>query len=53
MTTVVVSTSPLVLDQADTVVLIADGVVQAAGRHRELLRTHPAYKDVVTRGEAA
>ena len=53
LTTVVVSTSPLVLDQADTVVLIADGVVQAAGRHRELLRTHPAYKDVVTRGEAA
>ena len=29
------------------------GVVQAAGKHRELLRTHPAYKDVVTRGEAA
>jgi ABC-type multidrug transport system fused ATPase/permease subunit len=53
VTTVVVSTSPLVLDQADTVVLIADGVVQAAGKHRELLRTHPAYKDVVTRGEAA
>jgi ABC-type transport system involved in cytochrome bd biosynthesis fused ATPase/permease subunit len=52
-TTVVVSTSPLVLDQADTVVLIGDGVVQAAGKHRELLRTHPAYKDVVTRGEAA
>ena len=52
VTTVVVSTSPLVLDQADTVVLIADGVVQAAGKHRELLRTHPAYKDVVTRGEA-
>jgi ABC-type multidrug transport system fused ATPase/permease subunit len=53
VTTVVVSTSPLVLDQADTVVLIADGVVQAAGKHRGLLRTHPAYRDVVTRGEAA
>jgi ABC-type transport system involved in Fe-S cluster assembly fused permease/ATPase subunit len=34
-------------------VLIADGKVQAEGTHRELLRTHPAYRDVVTRGEAA
>ena len=50
-TTVVVSTSPLVLDQADTVVLIADGRVQAVGKHRELLRTNPTYRDVVTRGE--
>jgi ABC-type multidrug transport system fused ATPase/permease subunit len=50
-TTVVVSTSPLVLDQADTVVLVADGRVQASGRHRELLRSSPAYRDVVTRGE--
>jgi ABC-type transport system involved in cytochrome bd biosynthesis fused ATPase/permease subunit len=41
------------LDQADTVVLVADGKVQAQGTHRELLRTHPAYHDVVTRGEAA
>ena len=40
-TTVVVSSSPLVLDQADTVVLIADGKVQAEGTHRELLRTQP------------
>ena len=52
-TTVVVSASPLMLDQADTVVLIADGKVQAEGKHRELLRAHPAYRDVVTRGEDA
>jgi ABC-type multidrug transport system fused ATPase/permease subunit len=52
-TTVVVTTSPLVLDQADTVVLVEDGRVRATGRHRELLRTSPAYHDVVTRGEAA
>ena len=52
-TTVVVSSSPLVLDQADTVVLIADGNVQAEGTHRELLRSNPDYRDVVTRGEAA
>ena len=52
-TTVVVSTSPLVLDRADTVVLVADGRVQATGTHRELLRTNPTYRDVVTRGETA
>ena len=52
-TTVIVSTSPLVLDQADVVVYVADGRVQAAGRHRELLRTSSEYHDVVTRGEAA
>jgi ABC-type multidrug transport system fused ATPase/permease subunit len=52
-TTVVVSSSPLVLDQADTVALIADGKVQAEGTHRELLRSNPDYRDVVTRGEAA
>ncbi len=52
-TTVVVSSSPLVLDQADRVALIADGRVVATGTHRELLRASPAYRDVVTRGEAA
>ena len=52
-TTVIVSTSPLVLDRADTVVYVAEGRVQAAGRHRDLLSESPAYHDVVTRGEAA
>ena len=52
-TTVVVTTSPLVLDQADTVALVVDGRVEATGRHRELLRRSPVYHDVVTRGETA
>ena len=52
-TTVIVSTSPLVLDRADTVVYVAGGRVQAAGRHRDLLRESSDYHDVVTRGEAA
>jgi ABC-type multidrug transport system fused ATPase/permease subunit len=52
-TTVVVTASPLVLDCADTVALVGDGRVQATGTHRELLRTNPTYRDVVTRGEAA
>jgi ABC-type multidrug transport system fused ATPase/permease subunit len=51
-TTVIVTTSPLVLDRADTVVLVADGCVQATGTHRELLRANPIYRDIVTRGES-
>jgi ABC-type multidrug transport system fused ATPase/permease subunit len=50
-TTVVVTTSPLVLDRADRVALVQDGRVTAEGRHRELLRDDPYYRDVVTRGE--
>ena len=38
-TTVVMTGSPLVLDQADRVVLIVDGRVAATGTHRELLRS--------------
>jgi ABC-type multidrug transport system fused ATPase/permease subunit len=52
-TTVVVTVSPLVLDRADTVVLVESGRVRATGTHRELLRTSSAYRDVVNRGEAA
>jgi ABC-type multidrug transport system fused ATPase/permease subunit len=50
-TTVVATTSPLVLDQADRVVLISAGRVIAEGVHRELLRSHPRYRETVTRGE--
>jgi ABC-type multidrug transport system fused ATPase/permease subunit len=51
LTTVIVTTSPLVLDQADRVVLIEGGSVVAEGSHRELLRSRPDYRDTVTRGE--
>jgi len=50
-TTVVFATSPLLLDQADTVVLIHEGRVAASGSHRELLHTHQHYRAVVTREE--
>jgi ABC-type multidrug transport system fused ATPase/permease subunit len=50
-TTVVVTTSPLVLDRADRVVLLDDGRVAVAGRHRDLLRESPDYRETVTRGE--
>jgi ABC-type multidrug transport system fused ATPase/permease subunit len=51
-TTVIATTSPLVLDQADRVVLVEDGVVSAVGTHRELLRASPDYRETVTRGES-
>jgi ABC-type multidrug transport system fused ATPase/permease subunit len=50
-TTVVVTASPLVLDQADRVAFVVDGRVVTVGHHRELLSTVPEYRDTVTRGE--
>ncbi|MGI5286334.1 ABC transporter transmembrane domain-containing protein [Nonomuraea polychroma] len=52
-TTVVTSTSPLVLDQADTVYYLVDGTVAATGSHRDLLADHPGYRLLVSRGVAA
>jgi ABC-type multidrug transport system fused ATPase/permease subunit len=49
--TVVTSTSPLLLDRCDEVAFVVDGRVTARGRHRDLLRDDPAYRDTVTRGE--
>lgn len=50
-TTVVTTTSPLLLDRADRVVLLVGGRVDAVGRHRELLDRVPTYRSVVTRTE--
>ena len=49
-TTVVMTTSPLVLETCDVVVLLVDGRVVARGTHAELLRD-PAYRRAVTREE--
>jgi ABC-type multidrug transport system fused ATPase/permease subunit len=51
--TVVCTTSPLLLDRADKVALVAGGRVVAEGTHRDLLDTEPRYCAVVTRGEEA
>ena len=51
-TTVVMTASPLLLDQADAVILLTDGKAAARGTHRELMATSTAYKDTVIRGEA-
>lgn len=50
-TTLVVSTSPLLLDRVDTVAYLAGGQVVATGSHRELLHREPRYAATVTRGE--
>jgi ABC-type multidrug transport system ATPase subunit len=48
-TTVVLTSSPLMLDQADRVAFLRGREVLAAGTHRELLHASPAYRAVVTR----
>ncbi|MGW7607657.1 ABC transporter transmembrane domain-containing protein [Streptomyces sp. NPDC054766] len=48
-TTVIFTSSPLLLDQADRVVLVHDGEVVAVGVHRELVHSEPRYRAVVTR----
>ncbi|AKJ14721.1 ABC transporter permease [Streptomyces incarnatus] len=51
-TTVVFTSSPLLLDQADRVALVHEGEVVAVGVHRELLDGEPRYRAVVTRETA-
>lgn len=53
-TTLVTTTSPLLLDHADTVLHLVDGKVAASGTHRELLAAEPGYRALVARdaGEA-
>ncbi|GLX50548.1 multidrug ABC transporter permease [Streptomyces hygroscopicus subsp. hygroscopicus] len=48
-TTVVFTSSPLLLDLADRVVLVDEDEVVASGTHRELFDGEPRYRHVVTR----
>ncbi|MFD3499665.1 ABC transporter transmembrane domain-containing protein [Streptomyces sp. NPDC058676] len=48
-TTVMFTSSPLLLDRADRVVLVHEGEVVAVGVHRELVHQDPRYRAVVTR----
>lgn len=52
-TTVVLTSSPLLLDVADRVVLVVDGRAAAEGRHRALLLDDPRYRAIVTRQEVS
>ncbi len=47
--TVVLTSSPLLLDRVDEVIYVAAGRVVAAGKHRDLLATEPQYRMTVTR----
>ncbi|MEV0609022.1 ABC transporter ATP-binding protein [Polymorphospora rubra] len=48
-TTVVLTASPTLLDRTDRVVLVVAGRVVATGRHHDLLRDHPDYRERVLR----
>jgi ABC-type multidrug transport system fused ATPase/permease subunit len=48
-TTIVVTSSPLVLDAVDEVAFLRGGRVVAAGTHRDLLENDAGYRAVVTR----
>ncbi|NJQ03065.1 ABC transporter transmembrane domain-containing protein [Streptomyces zingiberis] len=48
-TTAVTTSSPLLLDRADTVHFLVDGRVAATGGHRRLLAEHPGYRRLVVR----
>ncbi|MFF1308823.1 ABC transporter ATP-binding protein [Streptomyces sp. NPDC058307] len=48
-TTAVTTTSPLVLDHADTVLYLVDGKLAASGTHQQLLATEPGYRALVAR----
>ncbi|MBY8870684.1 ABC transporter ATP-binding protein/permease [Micromonospora sp. PLK6-60] len=50
-TTVVLTTSPLLLDRADTVAYLADGRVVATGTHVELLARDRGYRALVSRDD--
>ena len=52
LTTVVTTSSPLVLDKADLVLHLIGGRVAAAGTHRELWLSDPAYRATVSRTTA-
>ncbi|MFF7951396.1 ABC transporter transmembrane domain-containing protein [Streptomyces griseorubiginosus] len=48
-TTALTTTSPLVLDRADTVLYLVDGKLAASGTHQQLLTREPGYRALVAR----
>ncbi|GAB3912222.1 ABC transporter [Microlunatus endophyticus] len=53
MTTVVTTTSPLVLDHADEVIVLVGGGVSFVGAHAELLHRDPGYRELVSRAQGS
>ncbi|MFF1819490.1 ABC transporter ATP-binding protein [Kribbella sp. NPDC058245] len=50
-TTVITTTSPLVMDRADEVIVLVDGKVAAVGKHADLLHSDPYYRELVSRAQ--
>jgi ABC-type multidrug transport system fused ATPase/permease subunit len=50
-TTVITTMSPLVLDRADEVIVLAGGKASSVGRHTDLLRRDCAYRELVSRAQ--
>jgi ABC-type multidrug transport system fused ATPase/permease subunit len=50
-TTVITTTSPLVLDRADEVIVLVDGKTSSVGTHAELLRSDSCYRDLISRSQ--
>jgi ABC-type multidrug transport system fused ATPase/permease subunit len=50
-TTLVFTTSPLLLENVDSVAFLHNGKVRATGKHRELLHQNEQYRNTVTRGQ--
>ncbi|MFK4085390.1 ABC transporter ATP-binding protein [Kribbella sp. NPDC020789] len=50
-TTVITTSSPLVMDRADEVVVLVDGKAAKVGKHADLLHSDPAYRELVSRAQ--
>jgi putative ABC transport system ATP-binding protein len=50
-TTVIISSSPLILDTASKVALLQDNKVVVVGKHQDLLNNNELYRSMVVRGE--
>jgi ABC-type bacteriocin/lantibiotic exporter with double-glycine peptidase domain len=51
LTTVVTTSSPLVLDRADEVIVLVDGRASSVGTHAELLQRDASYRALVSRAQ--
>lgn len=50
-TTLVATSSPLLLEKVDEVILVKDGRVTAVDSHEQLLLTNPWYRQLILRGD--
>jgi len=51
LTTLIATTSPLLLEKVDDVLVVRDGTLMARGSHEELLLQHAWYRSMILRGD--